>query len=128
MPNRSENPEGTGTASQDLADSAHKSAEQKQAQDAAAKDPKASGPQASLNHGEPDPYVEAERKASLEALKDPYGDRPLQMRDNHDPLVDPQVEDQQLSVGGVKASGIEPGRTNTLVPEDRQVQGTLPPV
>lgn len=122
-------PEATeGATASDVADSANKTNEQKSAQLKAGVDPKAEAPAAVLNHGEPDPYVEQQKQAFLDSLKDPYGDRPLQMRDEHDPLVDPQVEDQQIKEDGLKPSGLEPGRTNLLVPEDRQVQGTLPPL
>lgn len=90
-----------------------------------------------LNHGEPDPFIEQQRKNQLEASKDPWGTTPLQMRDSHDEAVDPDKvgiatrsdgsglvdADGNPKARPIAPSGIEPG-----VAGDKAPQGTLPPV
>lgn len=90
-----------------------------------------------FDHGEPDPFVEQQRKDQLEASKDPWGTTPIQMRDSHDEAVDPAKvgiatradgsglvdEDGNPKARPAAPSGIEPGLAGDDAP-----QGTLPPV
>lgn len=46
-----------------------------------------------LNHGEQTEEAKAEAEAAAKAARDPWGDTPLQMRDDHDPAVDPATND-----------------------------------
>jgi hypothetical protein len=80
-----------------------------------------------LDHGEPDSRVQADQEAQRKAQSDPWGNTPLQSRDTHDAAVDPQTDDL-APAPGPKPSGISPEATNSITPEESQVQGTLPPV
>lgn len=86
-----------------------------------------------FDHGEPDPRVEAENEARLKATQDPWGTTPVQMRDTHDPAVDPAevgIATRPDGTGltdapqGAPYNGIEPD----AVGEKNEPQGTLPPV
>lgn len=78
-----------------------------------------------LDHGEPDPAVEAERSAIEKSVVDPWGTTPMQMRDQHDAAVDPAkvgVATRPDGSGLTPLSGIAPETV-----EDHP-EGTLPPV
>jgi hypothetical protein len=88
-----------------------------------------------LDHGEPDERVKADVDRVKESAKDPWGTTPLQMRDKHDPAVDPakvgvatRPDGSGLELAGdarkpVAVSGINPASAGDDAP-----QGTLPPV
>jgi hypothetical protein len=87
----------------------------------------------SVDHGEPDPRVEADRKARLEAAQDPWGTTPVQMRGDHDEKVDPAVvgiATRPDGTGLVDApqSAAYNGLNPDAVGEPNEPQGTLPPV
>jgi hypothetical protein len=79
-------------------DSANKTDEQAAAQN----DPfKANPGPVELNHGEISEARQAELDAAKDVAKDPWGETPLQQRDDHDPAVDP--EKNEPTRGGVDA-------------------------
>jgi hypothetical protein len=86
--------------------------------------PDASAP-VEISHGDEPAYITARREAEKEAAKDPWGATPLQMRDQHDPGVDPTTDDSYDN-RTVAPDGIEPA----ALPDGQPplTGGTLPPV
>lgn len=79
-----------GDKPENVANSATKTPEQKTAQANPVTAPQAP---VELDHGEPSEETEAEVKATEALRNDPWGNTPAQMRDQHDPLVDPELVD-----------------------------------
>lgn len=90
------------------ADSANKSADQAKLQNNPAT---ASQAPVELNHGEETDAAKADKEAAKKAAADPWGDTPLQMREDHSPEVDPAKNDPVTSDNGraVRLNPMEPG-------------------
>lgn len=74
------------------ASSDSKTPEQTAAQQASVK-PGVAAPPVELSHGEKSEATKAEEEAVEKTARDPWGDTPLQMRDDHSPEVDPELND-----------------------------------
>lgn len=86
-----------------------------------------------VDHGEPDPRVEADKAARLAAAQDPWGTTPVQMRDDHDETVDPAVVGIATRPDGTglvdaPSTTAYDGLNPDAVGEQNSPQGTLPPV
>lgn len=68
-----------------------------------------------LSHGEPSDASKEEAKQAEKSAQDPWGDTPVQMRDQHSPEVDPAKNDPMTNsntpVREVRVNPMEPGQT-----------------
>ena len=119
--------DATTPAAGDPVPSASKTPDQAKESQKRATKPEELAPAVELEHGEKSDYQKRLEEQQREALKDPWGSTPPQMRDSHDPAVDPQNEDAPSGLAAIP-NGLEPGISNDDREDDQKVSGSLPPV
>lgn len=100
-------------------DSASKTADQAKDQN----NPMTGNAPVKLNHGEQSDQAKEDEKAAKKAAKDPWGETPLQQREDHSPEVDP--EKVGTTRGGVDASS-RSQRLDPMNPSDESASPDQP--
>jgi hypothetical protein len=94
-------------------------------------DPRGGTPAFEVDHGEPSEASKAEAEAAEEVKNDPWGNTPVQMRDTHDELVDPELNEPGSDVrrtgGGVRLDPMEPQVDDGIAEEHGVSGGTNAP-